>query len=63
MIVCDVLCEKTKNKVCYQKSVQNFNTFNMGVFLNNLNMKLRSMKLSIESCVYLNKYWNEFEII
>ena len=38
-VVCEVSCEKNENGVSYQKSVQDFSKFNVGVFLNDLNVK------------------------
>ena len=61
-VVCGVLCEKTKNKVCYQRSVQDVSILNV-IFLNNLNMTLRSMRLCMESCVNDNECWNKYECI
>ena len=60
-VVCEVSCEKNKNVVSNQKSVQDFSKFNVGVFLNDLNAKLNNMRMSITNRENVNECWNEFE--
>ena len=43
--------------------VQDFSTFDVRVFLNNLRMKLENMGLYAESFEGVNKCWNEFKAI
>ena len=62
-VVCEVSCEKNENGVSYQKSVQDFSKFNVGVFLNDLNVNLNKMKICIQNRENVNKCWNEFERI
>ena len=46
-VVCEILCKKKENVICYQKSVQDFSKFDVGVFLNDLNANLGKLKMSI----------------
>ena len=62
-VVCEIICEKTKTKTFNQKYVQDFSTFDVGVFLNSLRIKLQNMRLYAESCEDVNKCWDEFEAI
>ena len=50
-VVCEVSSGKNKNGVCYQKSVHHFSKFDVGVFLNNLNVNLEKKE------VEYNKLW------
>ena len=60
-VVCEVSCEKNENGVSYQKSVQSFSKFNVGVFLNDLSVKLNKLKMSFINRENVNECWNEFE--
>ena len=44
-VVCEIICEKTKTEAFNQKYIQDFSTFDVGVFLNSLRMKLQHMNL------------------
>ena len=46
-VVYEVSCEKNENGVSYQKPVEDFSIFNVGVFINDLNVKFNNMKISI----------------
>ena len=60
-VVCEIVCEMTKTKTFNQRYVQDFSTFDVGVFLNSLRMKLQNMRLYAECCEDVNKCWDEFE--
>ena len=62
-VVCEIICEKTKTEAFNQKYIQDFSTFDVGVFLNNLRMKLKNMSLYAECSEGVNKCWDEFEAI
>ena len=62
-VVRKIICEKTKAETLNQKFVQHFSTFDAGVFLNSLRMKLQNMKLYAECCEGVNKCLDEFEAI
>ena len=52
--VCELICEKPKTETFNQKYVQDFSTFDVGVFLNSLRMKLQNMRLYAECCEGVN---------
>ena len=60
-VVCEIISEKPKTVTFNQKYVQDFSSFDVGVFLNILRMKLQNMRLYAECCEDVNKYWDEFE--
>ena len=62
-VVCEIICETTKIEVFNQKYIQNFSTFDVGVFLNNLRMKMQNMSLYAEISEGVNKCWDDFEAI
>ena len=62
-VVCKIICEKTKTEAFNQKYIQDFSTFDVGVFLNSLRMKLQNMSLYAECSEGVNKCWDEFEAI
>ena len=62
-VVCEISCVKSKKGVCYQKSVQDFSKFDVGVFLNNLNVNLEKMRLSITNFEDVNVCWSKFESV
>ena len=59
-VVCEIISEKAKTEAFNQKYVQDFSTFDVGVFLNSLRMKLQNMSLYAECSEGVNKCWDEF---
>ena len=62
-VVCEIKCLMNKNELCYQKSVQDFSKFDVGVFLNDLRRNLGKLKMSITKGEDINECWNEFESV
>ena len=50
LVVCKIKFEKPENEFCHLKFLQDLNKFEVGVFLNNLSVKLRNMILCAENC-------------
>ena len=60
------LCAKLFVKILKLKIltyVKYFSTFDVGIFLNSLRMKLQNMRLYAKCPEGMNKCWNEFEDI
>ena len=54
-VVCKVICKKTRTETFNQKYVQDFSTFDVGVFINSLRMELQKLRLYAECCEGVNK--------